>query len=172
VPPEFAPFPSFPHKGMGIESFLKTISPFWKPHPGQKTFLLNQAKTKVLACGRRWGKSQVLAVQILFRLLTQPLSRQLLVAPTLEQAKMTLELVPSLLEKLLSQANLPTKFEIKTGRLPLLAFQDAKVLARSAKQGNNLRGNEATDLILDEAAFIPEPFIESILSPMQATTDG
>jgi hypothetical protein len=39
-----------------MQEFLDWLSPIWKPHPGQLAFLEAKAKTKVLACGRRWGK--------------------------------------------------------------------------------------------------------------------
>ena len=53
-----------------MQEFLDWLSPIWKPHPGQLAFLEAKAKTKVLACGRRWGKTDACAVQILSKLTT------------------------------------------------------------------------------------------------------
>jgi hypothetical protein len=47
-----------------MTSFLNQLSPFWQPHAGQLEFLENPAKIKVLACGRRWGKTDACAAQI------------------------------------------------------------------------------------------------------------
>jgi hypothetical protein len=38
--------------------------------------------------------------------------------------------------------------------------------------GRALRGNEATHIVVDEAAFVPEELIADVLMPMLATTDG
>lgn len=149
-----------------MSDLLDQVSAFWKPHPGQAKFLLSNAKTKILACGRRWGKSQALAIQILYRMLSHPFSKQILVAPTIEQSKISLESAAEFGSKL----GIP--IESNMGKLPFLAFEGSKVMARSAKQGNNLRGFEATDIIIDEAAFVPDSFIERVLMPMMAITDG
>ena len=149
-----------------MSNFLDDLASFWKPHPGQEKFLLQEAKTKVLACGRRWGKSQALAIQLLYRMLTQPFSRQILIAPTIEQTKICLEVVADF------GAKLGIPLVSQSGRLPGLKYEDSRIIGRSAKQGNNLRGFDATDLIIDEAAFVPDPFIERGLMPMMATTGG
>lgn len=155
-----------PPKSMA--EFLHEISRFWTPHPGQEKFLLSEATTKILACGRRWGKSQALAIQMLYRMVSQPFSRQILIAPTLEQTRISIDAAADFAAKLgLSEA-----METKSGRLPSLKIDQSIVMGRSAKQGNSLRGFEATDLILDEAAFIPDTFIERVLMPMMATTGG
>ena len=48
-----------------MQEFLDWLAPIWRPHPGQEKFLRAEAKTKVLACGRRWGKTDACVVQVI-----------------------------------------------------------------------------------------------------------
>lgn len=45
-------------------------------------------------------------------------------------------------------------------------------MARSGHLGRALRGNEATHIVVDEAAFVPEDLITEVAMPMLATTAG
>jgi len=58
----------------------------WYPHPGQQAFLSASVPIRVLACGRRWGKTEVIAAEIARTLLGAPNHQVLLVAPSNEQA--------------------------------------------------------------------------------------
>ena len=86
-----------------MQEFLDWLSPIWKPHPGQLAFLEAKAKTKVLACGRRWGKTDACAVQILSKLTDDKPRRQLIIAPTKAQAKMIYKRIVSLIKRLLNK---------------------------------------------------------------------
>jgi phage terminase large subunit-like protein len=159
-------------RGLDDNDFLDQIAPIWRPHPGQLAVLLNQAKTKVLACGRRWGKTDVSAVEVLRRICTLPRSRQIIIAPTLTQSRILFERLLQLLEDIIKRKMFTGKVKIRAGPQPKLEIGDHVVLTRSAKQGNHLRGDEATDIIVDEAAFVPDALIEDVLMPMMATTNG
>ena len=52
-----------------METTLDRLRPIWKPHDGQREFLLAASPFKVLACGRRWGKSDASAVTVIDALL-------------------------------------------------------------------------------------------------------
>ena len=69
-----------------METFLESLAPIWRPHPGQREFLLAGERTQVLACGRRWGKTDACAVKILHGLITLAKSQHLILAPTLDQS--------------------------------------------------------------------------------------
>ncbi len=147
----------------------------WRPHPGQERFLLAKARTKVLACGRRWGKTDACAVQVLESLTDELPRRSLLVAPTKEQATFLFRRLRALVEQLLDRDLWQTKFSFVPRFLESklnLTCGHHSVSARSAHNGNNLRGDEATDIIVDEAAFVKDHVIQEVLSPMMATTDG
>lgn len=70
----------------------------WQLHKGQQAFLEAHAPIRVLACGRRWGKTEVLAVDALHTLLADVPRTVLMVAPSVEQAQLALERVLSLME--------------------------------------------------------------------------
>ncbi|MBX7132916.1 MAG: terminase family protein [Fimbriimonadaceae bacterium] len=139
----------------------------WAPHPGQKRFLEANARIKVLACGRRWGKTDACAAQIALRLLTDASSRQLIVAPTLDQARLLFDRVVEMLDDAEVQG-----FTIRKSPYPHLRLGEHRLMARSGHLGRSLRGNEATDIVIDEAAFLPEEVITEIALPMLATTHG
>lgn len=139
----------------------------WAPHPGQRRFLEADARIKVLACGRRWGKTDACAAQIATRLLGAEPSSQLIVAPTLDQARLLFERVVEMLDDAEVRG-----FTIRKSPYPHLRLGEHRLMARSGHLGRSLRGNEATDIIIDEAAFLPEEVITEIAMPMLATTHG
>lgn len=54
----------------------------WEPHPSQRVWLENSSKTKVAACGRRWGKTEAAAIDASTLAIMHPGSVQMIVAPT------------------------------------------------------------------------------------------
>lgn len=143
----------------------------WTPHAGQARFLEAQSRYKVLACGRRWGKTDACAAQIASRVLDGQPSRQLIVAPTLDQARLLFERALELLEASLD-ATERKAMRMRRSPYPHLRVGEHRVMARSGHLGRALRGNEATDIVIDEAAFLPEAVITEIAMPMLATTGG
>jgi phage terminase large subunit-like protein len=152
-----------------MDSFLAELAPIWKPHPGQLAFLRAKAPTKVLACGRRWGKSEVCAVEILHELMTGAPSDHLLLAPTLPQARLVLDKLIRILEKW--HGPVPREC-LKLGSLPCLELGGHRVAARSGHNIHSLRGFEASHIVVDEAAFVKEALIDEVAAPMLATRDG
>lgn len=153
---------------------LKQLMPIWAPHPGQREFLENGSKIKVLACGRRWGKTDACAISIVLALLEDSPTKHLILAPTLDQASGLFDRVVSFLDQA-RDAGVPG-FEIipkirKTPH-PRLTFGTHVVTARSGHVGRLLRGQEATHIVIDEAAFVPEELITEVAMPMLATTNG
>lgn len=149
-----------------VERFLSEIEAQWKPHPGQRIFLTEPAKVKVLACGRRWGKTEACAVHLAYRLKRGPPARHMIVAPTQDQAKILFQRLVDFLEKL-GEALKP-----RWAPYPRLELEGHEVVARSAHVPRSLRGYEADTIMVDEAAFVPEAVITEVLWPMMATTDG
>jgi phage FluMu gp28-like protein len=156
----------------GVQRFLERISSVWKPHAGQAEFLHCQARTKVLACGRRWGKTDACAVQVLHALSQAALPvKAFLVAPTLEQAKILFERVVDLATRLMEELGFD-QIKPKMAPYPRLAVGEHVVQARSGHRPRSLRGFEATDIVVDEAAYLSDDLIHDVLWPMMATTDG
>ncbi len=144
----------------------------WEPHAGQREFLLADAKTKVLACGRRWGKTDACAVAVLAALHRPAPTRHLALAPTLEQANLLFERVVELLDALVSHDGGDYQPKIRRGPHPELRYGHHVLLARSGFVPRSLRGHGATDIVVDEAAFLPESLVTEVAMPMLATSDG
>jgi len=164
-----------------MDSFLRQLQAIWTPHPGQREFLTCPAKIRVLACGRRWGKTDACAAAIVGELFAGPPSRVLILAPTLDQAKLLFERVVELLHRFLdecardsAQAADDSNSRVKTrwSPYPRLAFGEHTVTARSGHIGRSLRGNEATHVVVDEAAYVPEELVAEVAMPMLATNNG
>lgn len=155
----------------------------WLPHDGQRSFLENPSKIKVLACGRRWGKTDACAAQIAAAFQEGAPTKALIIAPTLDQARLLFDRVVEMAEsftpppvppRLSLRENKGGRPEMKIRRSPYphLRFGEHTVMARSGHLGRALRGNEATHIVIDEAAFLPEETITEIAMPMLATTSG
>ncbi|MEN3001807.1 MAG: terminase family protein [Armatimonadota bacterium] len=139
----------------------------WYPHAGQRAFLEARAPIRVLACGRRWGKTEVLAVEVA-RTLLEPAPRMvLLVAPSLEQALIPFERVAGLLRQ---AGHTP---QVRRTPAPVLTLGSSRLWARSAVRGGlYLRGRKAHLIVVDEAAYVPESVVMEVLMPMLSDTGG
>jgi phage FluMu gp28-like protein len=139
----------------------------WRPHAGQQAFLSSCAPVRVLACGRRWGKTEVIAAEIARTLLGDAPRQVLLVAPSQEQAMLGFERV---LEFLHRAGARPT---VRRTPAPTLVLGNSRLWARSAARGGMfLRGRKAHLIIVDEAAYVPEAVVAGVLAPMLADTGG
>jgi len=121
----------------------------------------------VLACGRRWGKTEACAAAILLEILGSSSSKQLILAPTLDQAAILFHRVVEFAEALF-----PGEVSTRKSPYPSLRIGDHVVWARSGHVGRSLRGQGATHIVVDEAAYVPEELITEIALPMLATTHG
>ncbi|MCX7993609.1 MAG: terminase family protein [Fimbriimonadales bacterium] len=139
----------------------------WYPHPGQQAFLGSGAPVRVLACGRRWGKTEVIAAEITRSLLCGAARQTLLVAPSQEQALLGFERVREFLQRTGARP------VVRRTPAPTLSVGDSKLWARSvARGGMLLRGRKAHLIIVDEAAYMPEAVVREVLMPMLADTGG
>ena len=153
----------------------------WEPHPGQRDLLGARAAIKVAACGRRWGKTEALAVDVALHALRFPLARQMIVAPTYDQARLLFDRAEWLLVEAREAAerDFPHLERMKVVRSPYprITFGPGRkagtLMARTtANGGRGLRGNGVDRCIVDEAAFVDEAVIREVLMPMLATTPG
>lgn len=151
----------------------ETLAGLWTPHPGQAEVMASHARTRVIACGRRWGKTEVCAAEIVERIHRGPPTRTLVVAPTLAQAQLIFQRVRRLHELVCRHYHVPPEnTKIRQSPYPLLTYDGHEVAARSGHARNSIRGDEATHILVDEAAFVPEALITESLWPMMATHDG
>ncbi|MGE0002008.1 MAG: terminase family protein [Fimbriimonadaceae bacterium] len=155
-----------------MEEFLRRLAPVWQPHEGQREFLLAMAPIQVLACGRRWGKTDACAVATLSRLFAEKPTRHILVAPTKDQATLLFERVIELGDRLYESEGKEFRPHIRRSPYPKLELGGHVLAARSGHLPRALRGNEATHLVVDEAAYLPDSLIAEVLMPMLAATAG
>lgn len=145
----------------------------WRPHAGQGAFLRAEAPYRTLACGRWWGKTDACAADLVLAMLREErVERAMVVAPTLDQARIVFERTHELLKLLEGAGGVPGDVLLKTTPHPRLHVGPHTVTARSAHRPRSLRGYEATHIVVDEAAYISGEIVQETLAPMLATTEG
>ncbi len=142
----------------------------WEPHETQRTWLLDNAKTKVASCGRRWGKTESAAVDAATIAIARPGSVQMIISPTYDQSLLIFRTVERLL---LSSAATRKMAKVVKTPYPRLSICCSVIMARTADDdGRNLRGHSADRVIVDEAAYVRDSVISEVISPMLADRNG
>jgi len=155
----------------------------WRPHETQRSFFCSDSSVRVAACGRRWGKTECLSVDIATLALAERGCRQLVVAPTELQARILGEAVRDRLERAFAQGDPEGKGRTLAARAsphlvitvaePGAGAKESQVLCRTAgRDGRNLRGLWAHRVIVDEAAYVPDRVLCEVLPPMLADKGG
>lgn len=142
----------------------------WRPHPTQEQWLLCEAKTKVAACGRRWGKTEAAAIDAATMAMQRRNCVQIIVSPTYDQSRLIFDHV----ERLMLRRRY-TREHVKVVRTPYprLTYGSSLIMARTADEdGRNLRGHSADRVIVDEAAYVRDSVIQEVIRPMLADRDG
>jgi len=112
---------------------------------------------KVVAAGRRCGKSRLSAVTLLIEGLNCPDGSSVMyVAPTLGQAR-------TIIWDLLHELGRPIIKSSHVNNLEITLINGRKILVRGADNPDSLRGVSLTYLVLDECAFIRQEVWEKIL---------
>ncbi|MEN6581791.1 MAG: terminase family protein [Armatimonadota bacterium] len=142
----------------------------WEPHETQKLWLENGAKTKVAACGRRWGKTESAAVDAAAMAILQPGCVQIIVSPTYDQSRLIFSSVENLIMQSPATRNLAKV--VKTP-YPRLTIGGSVIMARTVDEdGRNLRGHNADRVIVDEAAYVRDSVVQEVIAPMLADRNG
>lgn len=122
----------------------------------QEVFKSNK-RFKVVAAGRRCGKSRLSAVTLLIEALNCPEgSHVMYVAPTLGQAR-------TIIWDLLHELGRPVIKSSHVNNLEISLINGRKILIRGADNPDSLRGVSLTYLVLDECAFVKEDVWQKIL---------
>ena len=146
----------------------RILKSLWKPHVGQRAILDYDARFKVVACGRRWGKSEMAGHAALTHALENPGATVWWVAPSYQQAnsygfdKITPLLSPDVLAESPKRSK-PRKITLNNGSA--LSF-------RSADREDSLRGGGVDFLVIDEAGSVPERAWTEELRPALSDTLG
>jgi phage FluMu gp28-like protein len=116
-----------------------------KPHDGQRAVLESDARFKVLMCGRRWGKS-LISKNIS---ITEALAGRITgyVTPTYNLAKVFFDDIAKIIPGEIAQANKSNlTFKFVTG---------GEIRFFTGERLDNFRGLRLHNVIVDEAAYIP-----------------
>lgn len=112
---------------------------------------------KVVAAGRRCGKSRLSAVTLLIEALNCPEGSSVMyVAPTLGQAR-------SIIWDLLHDLGRPVIKSSHVNNLEITLINGRKILVRGADNPDSLRGVSLVYLVMDEVAFIKDEVWQKIL---------
>jgi phage terminase large subunit-like protein len=122
----------------------------------QKVFS-DKTRFKIVAAGRRCGKSRLSAVTLLIEALNCPEGSSVMyVAPTLGQAR-------SIIWDLLHDLGRPVIKSSHVNNLEITLVNGRKILVRGADNPDSLRGVSLTYLVMDEVAFIKQDIWEKVL---------
>ena len=123
----------------------------------QQTVFKDTTRFKVVAAGRRCGKSRLSAVTLLIEGLNCPDGSSVMyVAPTLGQAR-------TIIWELLHDLGRPIIKTSHVNNLEITLVNGKKILVRGADNPDSLRGVSLSYLVLDECAFIKEDVWQKIL---------
>lgn len=117
-----------------------------KPHEGQQAVLESKARFRVLMCGRRWGKS-LISKNIS---ITEALAGRITgyVTPTYSLAKVFFDEIAKIIPSEIAQANRSDlTFKFVTG---------GEIRFFTGERLDNFRGLRLHNVIIDEAAYIPD----------------
>lgn len=144
-------------------TFLKKLG--IEPHEGQRAFLRNRDRIKILLCGRRWGKSYTIAIEVLLHILELTAlgwdyGRVRICAMNYSQIKEPF----SYLRRLLEAAGIPLRVRSTREERYYLAG-DVQIELRPLANRKGLRGAGLTMLVIDETSLVPEEVFHYDLLP-------
>lgn len=123
----------------------------------QQEVFKDKTRFKVIAAGRRCGKSRLSAVTLLIEGINCPEGSSVMyVAPTLGQAR-------SIIWDLLNDLGRPIIKSAHINNLEITLINGRKILVRGADNPDSLRGVSLTYLVMDEVAFIKPEIWEKVL---------
>ena len=123
----------------------------------QQEVFKDPTRFKVIAAGRRCGKSRLSAVTLLIEGINCPEgSAVMYVAPTLGQAR-------TIIWDLLNELGRPIIKSAHINNLEITLVNGRKILVRGADNPDSLRGVSLSYLVMDEVAFIKAEIWEKVL---------
>lgn len=144
----------------------------WTAHSGQSEVLNDRSQFKTISAGRRFGKSESMAVEMLWYAWYHPNSIQYTISLSQEQANYIFSAVyafaknnPKINNEIVKEIWSP---------FPELRFSNGSVIhSRSTSyDGRYLRGRTAHRIVVDEAAFIKDKVLKEVIMPMLADYNG
>jgi Terminase-like family. len=136
-----------------------------KLHPQQLEVFNSPARFKVVAAGRRWGKSRLAAWLMLIAALQSTSKEVYYVAPTFQQAKDTMW-------DMLKEIGAPVIAQAHENTAVLTLVNGRKIYLKGSDRPETLRGVGLCFLVLDEYASMKPNVWEQILMPTLTDVQG
>ena len=142
------------------------VSLGWTPDPKQTLALQTGARNVILNCSRQWGKSTVAATKIVHKALSCPGTLSIIVAENLAQTAEVFQKI----DGFLSHLDIQAKTERGKFIARFLPHCGSRIIGIAARE-QAVRSYTADFVLIDEAARIPDPVIDSLL-PVAAVKDA
>jgi len=143
----------------------------WTAHKAQEQIMLDKSKYKVVSAGRRFGKSEMCSVDLLYFALTKNASTQFIISATQDQANIIFETLVRFATKTEFLRN--TVEKISRANFPFISFVNgSEIHARTTKNPDYIRGHHAHRIFIDEAAYVKDGIIDPVIMPLLADYDG
>ena len=135
----------------------------------QQDFLDSSSPRKAAICARQVGKTEMSAIEALHTATTNQGVTVLIVAPTQRQSS---ELFKRVRDHV-STGEIPPRDVERETQTQIEFVNGSRIICLPAgTDGANIRGYTADEVLVDEAAFVPDEVFTSVILPMLATTDG
>jgi len=139
------------------------------PFPYQSELLQSTSKRIVACWARQTGKTTAIAVKVIHFAYTNKNTTTLIVSRGLRQSMIMFGII----ENLIMKHPILRKSVTKSTRTQIQLTNGSQITALPCgPDGAGLRGFTADLVVMDEAAFMPEDVIASVIFPMLATTNG
>ncbi len=137
----------------------------YRPHVGQRQFHNDRARFRVLACGRRWGKTTAAVAETIRAAVQQPRAMVWWVAPTYALANLGWREMGVLLPSALVA-------DLSLSERRIVLSNGAEIWIKSAENITGLRGAGIDLVVIDEAAFVREEAWTNALRPALSDRQG
>jgi len=137
--------------------------------PYQAELLRCQSKRVVACWARQTGKTTAIAIKVIHFGFTNANTTTLIVSRGLRQSMIMFGVI----ENFVKTHPILRKSVVKSTRTMIQLTNGSRIVALPCgHDGASLRGYTADLVVMDEAAFMPEDVIASVIFPMLATTNG
>ena len=134
-------------------------------HSGQNEVYADKHRFKVIAAGRRWGKSRLAAVILLSKALQSPVKDVWYVAPTFQQARDIMwHVLLELGHEVIKSVNVTTS--------TITLINDRNIMLKGSDRPDTMRGVGLYYVVIDEYADMKSNVWEQILRPALADVKG
>jgi Terminase large subunit, T4likevirus-type, N-terminal len=137
----------------------------YTPHSGQLLLHNCTARFRVMSCGRRFGKTLAATNEIAKKSLENKYTLNWWIAPTYRQTEIAFNLLVEALRPVCTKEPNRSKMRIEL-------INGSVIECRSAERYENLRGDDPSFVVIDEAAKCPRALWDEAVSPALADHQG